>query len=543
VNSSTARPLAQNFVEWSQLWSRAAGNAEQFASGGWPNEEGGDFGHAPAARFDTRSLSGAVAQGLRADQLGATIAGLPHPPADWFQRCVGRFDPAPRPDELTPAQRRAAGKGVYDPQVESKRATQRRQAEGHISASKRQGVPPVLGFGADLIINADNEDVGAAIKQANLADDALVAITGSGRHESSPIQLTGRSLRLQFIPTGNDDLTLVPRDKQSPALIEVIDGNLEIEGAGLTVNADESSALRWLVHVEGGNLVLKNCRLRGPATQAPPYESAVCWQRGGASPSVEEPKAGDEEPPLYSAYALLSDCYLVGAGRLIDAELSGRALFLTNNVFVATNDLMRLTINDDLDGFGAFVELANNTACVLGKGAFFEVPLSHNVSDSARPLRFSSQNNLFCKAFDLASEKPALLRCDDTDFHRGLLSWQETSNAYSNLGRYLVLPESAPTHDQDFRGSWLSVWGRAHVERFSVDLAAQFESDRFSVAGSTPDDFALGDASEVPEGVGADVSRLAAPVTARTGPSPSGRDSTDRPTGPRDRRGQRRTSN
>ena len=536
-NTASARPLAKNLVEWSQLWQTLPG-AELFASGGWPIEQIGEPARAPASFFDAASLSEGVSTQGQAKILGVAIERLQQPPFGWFERSLGWFDRVPRPVQLTPLQKRAAGKGVFDQGVAFRRLNKKGQAEVAMRVAKREGREPPVAPDADLIINADQQDVGETLAQADLADDALVVITGSGEHPSSPIRAQNRSLRLRFISTGNDELILTPKE-DAQALIEVVAGNLEVEGAGFGLDARTTTIPRWFVRVEGGNLTLRNCRLRGPVNDNSTFEAAVCWQRGDRFP-LTRPKAGDSPlPVIYDGYCIVSDCFLVGTGRLIDADMRGRAMFLENNVFVARNDFLRLGIEGDLGTFGAYVELIRNTACLLGGGTFFEVPPSGYDGEASGPLRFFSQDNLFCKAFDLTPEKPSLLRYDDSDLHRNRLVWQETSNAYWRLGRYLGTASGDDESQQEFRKDWVRTWGLAHVKDFSVGLVPDFEARRFREERSMPEDFALRSPSEVPAGVGADVTRLAAPSKPSKPRASSKNDPRSRQPGTRTRKSRR----
>src|SRR5262249_51071388 len=122
---------------------------------------------------------------------------------------------------------------------------------------------------------------------------------------------------------------------------------------------------KWFIQVVDGDLAMWRSRLQGPLSGPTRNEGLIQWSRSTGNPPLRM-FVGN-----YEGYAAFQDCYLIGSGTLIDADIRKRALILRNCIAVSRDDLVSLDLGEGDSEIGGVVDAHFCTFSAANR--FFEV--------------------------------------------------------------------------------------------------------------------------------------------------------------------------
>jgi hypothetical protein len=258
---------------------------------------------------------------------------------------------------------------------------------------------------------------------------------------------------LCFEQAGEDaePLVLVPNGVTAAdheALIEVVDGNLEMVGGTIRFTDRKLAPLpAYMLKVRGGDLSLAGCRLEGPLAQPPEYYRGLILFEG--SDQATERSNG----------CALADAVLISAKTLVRVAHAGIRLRMENCLLLANGDALEFDPGEQpLREMQA--SLRHNTVAV--NRAVIHLKDTPRMRTAAEPIRIQAQANVFTDPFTGPSSRAGLLLYEGDALDRGLLVWQGQGNLYQKRLLFYALAEgeSPPDKPQPYT-TWTRLWGKA----------------------------------------------------------------------------------
>jgi serine/threonine protein kinase len=382
---------------------------------------------------------------------------------------------------------------------------------------KVEGTTLDLKFNADD--DSDNGDLGRflASHPPKSARKVRVAVSGSGRHELSPIAMPdGVSLEITIapVPPGSPPLSwTTPEQATGDALIEIKRGELMISGANIT--ATPKTSLSLLISVFEGNLKLSKCVLIGPAGEESAAGGLVDFRTKGSRPFPERGSIGDRPS------CVLTDCILMTGGDAISADVGSGLISLTNcAVATASNAIVLTPQRVRRDRFDADLVLDHCTLAAVENIVWLKGWTGLDPGPD-RPWVVRSKECVFSDSFvrdAQAQSRGVLFRSHVDGLARGALAWQSDHDVY-DLSLFLAGGDAKPlpVSRADVNRSWVDFWGPRHILGASGQTskgelpAARFLVDKLKPSEFEPADLAL-DPSYPPGrktlDVGADLKRM-----------------------------------
>jgi serine/threonine protein kinase len=315
-----------------------------------------------------------------------------------------------------------------------------------------------------------NGDLGAFLKD-RLVDGiryARVQVVGSGNHRCSQVQLPrGIQLEIRVEATGPEPPSW-SSDPQAtgPGLIEVQEGALVL--LNFILHHDPASRVEHLIDVEGGHLVLSQCRLTTPVSSPNLSGDLIAFRAPTTRPVAHESKH-----PVFSTFVdrpvcLVLESLLITNGTALKAEL-GRGLIALEQTAVAAGDtaidlypsrVARWRFETDL--FLANCTLTAERTIVRMGGWPGLAP------GPDRPWLVTSQNCAFMAMYEKKTRETVLLRCDPSALAHGSIFWQALNDA-ADVDYFTALPDAAvPANRQrDVDRQWITFWGQNHMQLVS----------------------------------------------------------------------------
>lgn len=401
-------------------------------------------------------------------------------------------------------------------------------------ASRLEIPQGMFGFVArnTLRVDASKEDLGKFIDRQTLVNGTQIVVTGSGNPSTSPIVIEGAWVRLTFEPPAGTSLVLSPRssaDSKQEGLINVTNGGLEIVGGAFTIPTSDRQVLpKWFIKVVDGDLAMSRCRVHGPMVGPTRNKGLINLQRSsGKAP----PRMFDGG---FDGYAAFSDCYLIGSGTLLEADMHRRAVFFRNSIAVSRDDLLSLSIRGKESQIGGVVDLAYSTLSAVDR--VIHVDGAELGSPTDAPLVIVADRCVFAPPLRSVQQKasPKYFSYSGPVLEEKQVSWWENRCGYSADITQFLRADSDPatTTAQDFEQVWVAQWGRSQVVEpllgikgvvLKGDLPTKLE-DRLKLE---PADFELHKAAKAgawdgsDRAIGASVAKMNPPLIRTAGASPS----------------------
>ena len=340
--------------------------------------------------------------------------------------------------------------------------------EGTATIARPQRPRPPVPFAAKVTIQVDlaKTDLGKLISSKDWDDTTVFVASGSGQKYSSPITVNRHRLRIQFQQTDGPTLVISPRGGSrsggdNTAFITIKGGQLELQHGSFTFDMkDALSVTPWFLSAEKGSFALRNCRIVVPSA-ANRNRGILLW-----TVDASDKFASDGE---FSDYGLVTDSLLIGNNTLISADMSRRALVLSNSAFVGRQHLFELKVGLNQGQSPAAFDAQNCT--YIAGGTQFSIKSQAAVGSSPVPCRILNFNSVFAALprDSHAKAAPLLMNYVGGVEATKQILWYEDSCGYAaELKAYfateMALP-AAPVPVQDFDVAWIKRWGADRVQR------------------------------------------------------------------------------
>lgn len=332
------------------------------------------------------------------------------------------------------------------------------------SASHPEIPRGMFGFaarGPSLRVDVMKEDLGKFLERHKLQNGTEIIVSGSGTRVSSPIIIEDAWVRLTFAQAEGPPLVLSPRPAETrrDGFISVVNGGLEIVGGVFSIPASERQALpKWFIQVVDGDLAMHRCRVHGPMVGTTRNKGLIQWQRIRGRPPA---RLFDG---TYEGYVALVDCYLIGSGTLLEADMHRRALFLRNSIAVSRDDLLVLSVHGQDSQIGGVVDLNYSTLSAVDR--FVHVEGADLGSPTTSPLAIFADRCVFAPPLrGQQRNSPTFLSYSGQVLEQRQLTWFESRCGYSaDITTFLRSnSEPASTVPQNFEQVWTGQWGDGQV--------------------------------------------------------------------------------
>lgn len=333
-------------------------------------------------------------------------------------------------------------------------------------------LPPTIFQNRDPVrriqIDLAKEDLGKVISRGDWRSGTLFVASGAGTRKSSPIHVRGISIRIEFRQTGRLPLQIEPKAVNartaeregllSDALVSVDEGGrIEISHGRFRIPISKSvSYPKWLLVAREGSFLFEDCVVLGPLADNSRTEGLIRWERS-ADASVKSMDAG-----RYQQFGEIRDSYFKSLGKLLQLNIAGRAMFVSNSVLVSSGDMFDLDIRGDGPLIHGTAHIVNST--LSAARTFFKVSSDPINQPAARPLQLFVENTIFAPPVSGASKNgPVLLEYNATYARtEQQMRWWGQANGYTHLLRkHLDGPAETSGVAEHFETGWAKAWGSA----------------------------------------------------------------------------------
>ncbi|MBW3539386.1 MAG: serine/threonine protein kinase [Planctomycetes bacterium] len=452
IKSQDARLPMGSSDRWAQMWMTVV-PPQTFHPQPWPPATGpapvnggrGDtIGEEPLARYSVGTLPANVIAAVDGGRPGALIEELA----------------APSPALLVRAEALA---GRPHPPAE---------------------LPAALGA-RTVDVDLDSEDLGEVVSSGRWDNGTRFRVTGSGTRASSPIELRGKSLVIEFASPESDPLIVVPKpDEFAPeAFISLENARLSIENGRFLLSGEAGKEPpEWFLEAVDSDFRLQGCAV---VRTGEPAGGFAHWRRRG-SESVAA--AGDR----FEQYAVIDGSFMAGFETGIDAELRGCAAIVRESLLIAGRTLFEIDVTGEEAAIRAAVNLERST--LVAGDYVFDVEASPVAGVSPSPLTFYAAETIFAGAPAGTGGRGATLLRDTAQARRAFqIDWWGRSNAFADsLARYVQEGTAPPPAESQPISVWQTAWGEGHVLRpLAGDGAVQFEGAAENATPAQPAQYKL----------------------------------------------------
>ena len=317
-----------------------------------------------------------------------------------------------------------------------------------------------------ILIDTNIQDFDQIFNAETWPTGTLVIVSGTGNVKMSPIEVKGKSLRIEFKNTGETPFVFSPRKlakmKDDEAMFVVEGGSLELINCHFRFpNSSTQPLPQFFLSVHDGDFALRGCTVIGQTLEGTSkYIGLIRWKRF-------EAESKNLSLPSERNSGLITDSALLTTGRLLDADMRNRTLLLRNSVFASIGDMFDLNVQGFEKQIGATVDAR---WCTFGAGGkyLFQVRGTKDSESSTQPLHMFLENCAMLTLTDLsgATASPVLLSVRDYVLANQQLAWWDYGNGYQMPWSQFVRPADAPAKGtQTFEADWKNQWGPDHVVR------------------------------------------------------------------------------
>jgi hypothetical protein len=340
-------------------------------------------------------------------------------------------------------------------------------------------------------------DLGEYLAGKKLGRRVVLYLTGSGKVYTSPIRVRDTSLVLYFEKPAEDadPLELWPRKgfpEGREALIEVIDGNLEITNGRIFFLNQRVQMPRHMLRVHGGELRLHGCWLSGALGNAPPWYQGLIAFAGSGRPETDR-----------AAECAIVDTVLASGKSCIHTLGVGGRVRLQNSVVLSGGEAFYLDPGPSADALRPLSALlpwftANvggellltaslpvwwracqgelkypprerlNTQVLLERNTFAVQGSLVRLGDCADrqgppadAYIVQGQSNVFVDPSRTSPRRSGILTFDADALMHGLLIWRGEGNVYDSGFRYFLSSTERPSDTPASLAAWTRLWGPA----------------------------------------------------------------------------------
>ena len=322
-----------------------------------------------------------------------------------------------------------------------------------------------------LLVDLNKQDLGRVLATQNWMSGIRVIASGSGKCESSPIEVRGKSLTIEFAQSSGQLLVIAPkstgkpssRKKQGdqPALFEIENGSIEIVN-GFFHFAPQPRRLypNGLLHVQGGSFRLRGTHVIGPGLKETFQQTLIRWDRAKNAP-VE---TSDEN----RTSGIIEECFFINQGKVIDAQLAGQNLFVRNSLLVSLGDLLQFDLaSESNDVNGAWT--CDQSTLSAGND-FVVIQGNEQPQPTESPLRCFVTETVFAPPVTVPQPSPPqpVVMKVSRNLRRSLVDWWGKSNGFApEIETFVEFAKSSesPTEPQNLHDSWITLWGDTQIVR------------------------------------------------------------------------------
>jgi serine/threonine protein kinase len=318
----------------------------------------------------------------------------------------------------------------------------------------------MLGFasrGQTIRVDVMKEDLGKFLERQKLQNGTEIIVSGAGNRVSSPIVIENAWVRMTFAQADGPPLVLSPRPAETghDGFISVVNGGIELVGCAFSIPASEKQALpKWFIEVIDGDLALRHCRIHGPLVGTTRNKGLIQWKRESGRPPARMFE-GD-----FEGYAAIVDCFLIGSGTLLEADMHRRALFIRNSIAVSRDDLLELSVAGQDSQIGGVVDLDYSTFSAVDR--IVHVEGAELGSPTNSPLAIFADRCVFAPPLrGQQRATPTLFSYSGHVLEQRQVAWFENRCGYSADIMSFLRPDSDPASvaAQNFEQVWVGQWG------------------------------------------------------------------------------------
>ncbi len=439
---------SRSIAEWQQRWQKSA--SDLALGEAWPSQPYQDLSDKSAGTFRTQDSKPDVcfARSTNPDRpLGCDLDQLPATRDSWAQLTHERWDLFafdPPPDKLPDI--------LEDP-------------DGKYTG-ERKVLDKIMDKGFDLgqYLTRKQED-------QPFASRVVMRLAGSGEFEISPFQVPkGTSLVLCVEPPDEtrpdtpaptptvgaakppEKLTSIvliqkrSERKQIPALIDVVEGDLEMINVELRL-PDDSFAQdlpQWMLRIRNGNLKLHRCRLTGPQFSKPDGYKGLIHLTGSGSVNPEQVRL-----------LQLSESVLSSSQNAIDLSGIGIRFKAEQSLLVAGAQVLHLDLTKDFKGIANTQVVLERTTLGARQVCLFlkEAPTSVVPTE---PVFVYTSACAFLTPF--AGSKTGLVLAQGSAFAQGQLIWRGKADILDPRLHYLVASDKDIPKQRQAPEAWSQFW-------------------------------------------------------------------------------------
>jgi hypothetical protein len=302
--------------------------------------------------------------------------------------------------------------------------------------------------GPQVPIDASTEDVGKKISEGTWQDRTTFLLSGTGTRPTSPIDVKGKSLCLEFttpsLILSPNPIAFRPKSNAEPAksLCNVTDGFLEIRSGKFLLSSAERIQPQHFLSVDRGGFALDRTQVEFPVEPNAPSRPFLVWNSPGNTPD--------------SAFGIIHQSRLLaGSGNLFDISSESQTIVVRNSLLVARDNLLNI-----LPGAGTAPLSVDLEQSTLAAGK--HIVSLNPASPPPAPIRIFADSCLYTGLNGLrkTATPAALLQFKDEAALKAL-TWRETNCGYDNLGvnRFLIDNRNPSNAEQNFQDTWLKHWG------------------------------------------------------------------------------------
>jgi serine/threonine-protein kinase len=318
----------------------------------------------------------------------------------------------------------------------------------------RRPIPPALLESSSdkttVRVDLKKEDLGNVIAKNAWDDGAVIEAAGFGVCSMTPVQLTGRSLKIVFRQVDGAPLRLVSKDssKETEALFRIEQGTLVLDGLRWQGADPKPGVPHWLVSANNASVVLRHCDLQGPERALPPFQGIV--------------RVATDDAPAPSPPALLvTDSFLHSSGTLVRVEAGFASVFVRNSVLVARGtafDVRPRAVNNNLP---LLIDLVQST--FAANQTVFQWQAASLSQPPRQPARVFVDGCLFGPPFSLRpgdASQPTVFTWSGPVFEQKQVEWWGLANGVAAEVKYMLHPEgSLPAPEKGGPQAWDEAWG------------------------------------------------------------------------------------
>jgi eukaryotic-like serine/threonine-protein kinase len=318
-------------------------------------------------------------------------------------------------------------------------------------------VPPGTWLGARSgqpkeIELTQGKDLGLLLQRETAAVSSIMLKGNANRPMSTVTVRQGQTLILYAKPNADgSEFVLSPKSEsdRNPLFRVKQGGRLELHGLSLALTSAKPDATRTLIEVEGGELLVQDCKLRGLASDPASLQGLVRLgtQAGGLDAT--------------QASTVINDSLLTGNGPLLSLAGDAGHLKVSGSLFVARQDAIALQAVATMEGNAPRVCDITRSTFSAGRGAL-GLSLGAGIDASSAPRwDLVVEECVFGPAPSVEKSQmvPAVVYWPDRSTLETAYRWHGRLNAIAGELTHWIQPVVVPLGNSP-AAEWETVWGK-----------------------------------------------------------------------------------